>query len=223
MSVGTLVSIQVGLPRTITDPPAPEKPDGAWRSAIWKLPVNGPVQAQMLGLVGDGQADLRLHGGVDHAILGYAADHYPSWRAVPGLEAMTFGGFGENLCWSNIDETTVCIGDQYRIGPVRLEVSQPRQPCAKLVRRWQKPELAERVIATARGGWYLRVLDPGALEAGMPIELLDRPFPQWSIRRVFNLLYHEDDAAAMAELAMCPSLSVDWRKQVYKRLGRVAS
>ena len=95
---------------------------------------------------------------------------------------MPYGAFGENLTIAGLSEESVCIGDIFRIGDVTFEVSQPRQPCWKLARRWRMHELLGLVVRNGRSGWYLRVLEEGWIEAGMPVELIERPNPAWSDR-----------------------------------------
>lgn len=218
-----LASIQAGPARTL-DEPTPERPDlKPWRSAIFKAPLAGRVRVGALGVEGDGQADRSLHGGLEMAILAYGADHYAEWRRVfeeagvlaPGAE-LPFGAFGENLDIRGQTEDAVCIGDVMEIGPeVRVSVTQPRQPCWKLARRWNMPDLTARVKANGRGGWYLRVLREGGIEAGMPITLIERPHPEWTIsaaQRVYR--DRNTDRAAAEALAECPALSMDWRERL---------
>ena len=209
-----LVSVQVGTPRTVGTPDAADRMERAFTSAIWKSPVAGPVHAGPLGLAGDAVADTGFHGGPDQAVLMYAAAHYALWRSALGPEVGP-GSFGENLTVDGLDEDTVCIGDVLEIGAVRLEVSQPRQPCATLARRHQVPDLVTIVRRNGRSGWYLRVLLEGRLEAGQDIRLLDRPNPAWTIRRAARarLGRHRNPAEA-AELARCPGLSEGWRRQL---------
>src|ERR671915_2376798 len=105
-----LLSIQVGVPRTVGIPGAENRMEREFTSAIWKSPVPGPVHLGPLGLAGDAVADTRVHGGLDQAVLMYAAAHYPRWEQE--LERpMEPGAFGENLLVEGLDEDTVCIGD----------------------------------------------------------------------------------------------------------------
>ena len=135
----------------------------------------GRVFVGRTNLVGDGQADLENHGGIDKAVLAYSADHYPKWRRELSLPDMPYGAFGENLTISGLSEESVCIGDTLRIGTVTFEVSQPRQPCWKLARRWRMHELTGLVVRNGRSGWYLRVLEEGWIEASMPVMLIGPP------------------------------------------------
>jgi MOSC domain-containing protein YiiM len=179
-----LVSIQVGKPRFHgPDIGLPEPLDHRWHSAFFKEPVAGPVRLTTTNLVGDQQADPRVHGGPEMAVLAYSADHYPAWREELGIPQMGPGGFAENFTISGHDELTVCIGDVYRVGAATVQVSQPRGPCYKISYRWKRSDLLKRCESTGRHGWYLRVLEEGLVQAGRSVELLERPNPDWSVRR----------------------------------------
>lgn len=211
----TIVSIQVGQPQTYTYEAAADGRGRTWTTAFFKAPVEGTVHVSRLGLVGDQQADLKNHGGVDKAVLAYAADHYTYWRQHLQLSDLTFGGFGENLTISGLEETSVCIGDQWQAGNVMFEVSQPRQPCWKMGRRWRIPDLPKQVIANGRSGWYLRVLQEGELLAGTTLDLIRRPHASWTIARASHLLYHQrHNLSAREELASLPELSPAWKEEL---------
>ena len=215
---GTLETIQIGQPRTYPEKPGRDGRPRHWLSAIVKSPVDESVTVSSTGLAGDSQADRQQHGGIDKAVLAYAAAHYPRWRSELPTLGWAPGGFGENLTISGLDETSVCLGDQYRVGDVLLEVAQPRQPCWKLCRIWQQPDLAKRVVATGRSGWYLRVREAGTIEPGLMVELVDRPHPEWPVDRANRLMYGQlDDQQAVETLARLPLLSLSWREDLISR------
>ena len=210
---GTLVSIQVGKPSLHGELDAIDPLDRPWRTAFWKSPVAGPVRLGRTNLDGDGQANLKVHGGPDKAVLSYAAHHYPAWRSELGMPDLPYGAFAENFTIAGLDEELVCVGDVFQVGDsVRVQVSQPRQPCSNISHRWRLPELTARVEETGRTGWYVRVLAEGAVEAGLPVELLERPAPAWSIARATRAMrsrrHRPDEAAALAAL---PFLSTAWQ------------
>ena len=152
----TIVSIQVGLPSMHGIEGAADPMDQPWHSGFFKETVSGHVHVGKLNLDGDGQADLKNHGGPDKAILCYSADHYPHWKNLLNLTVFPYGAFGENLTIAGLDEQTIFIGDVWRVGDVQIQVSQPRQPCWKLAYRWKMPELPEWVIENGKSGWYVR-------------------------------------------------------------------
>jgi MOSC domain-containing protein YiiM len=205
--MGRLYSLQVGMPRTYGVPDAADPMDREWITGIFKDPVAGPVRLTHHGLEGDGQADLRFHGGADKALNAYARAHYPGWQAEWDRAELSPGAFGENLTLEGLDEETVSIGDVFRMGDAVLQVSQPRYPCWKLERKWRRPGLAARVVETGRTGWYFRVLTEGMLEAGQAAELLDRPCPDWTVLRTHDALFRQKDPALAAELARLAPLA----------------
>ena len=212
-----LVSALTGTPRTVGIPHAEDPLERAFTSAIWKSPVTGPVFAGLLGLAGDAVADTKEHGGVDQALLMYAGSHYPLWEAELG-RPLSPGAFGENLTVLGLDEESACIGDLLAIGAVRLQVSHPRQPCATLARRHQVRDMIAIVRRNGRSGWYLRVLTEGTLEAGQPIEVIDRPNPAWPVRRAASVMNARGrEPAPAAELARCRGLSEEWRSRLSGR------
>ena len=189
-------------------------------SAIDKRPLAGAVHIGELGLEGDEQGDLRVHGGVDKAVHQYAFDHYTAWRqdlgVLPLLQAP--GAFGENISTRGLTEADVCLGDRFVLGDALLEVSQGRQPCWKLNDRFGIPDIARRVQDSGRSGWYYRVLEPGTVQAGDALELLARPHPHWPLPRLAELLYRRTldrgELAAALELPLVPS----WRAVFARRL-----
>ncbi len=213
-AAATLISIQTGRI-------APLGPEGV-ASAFVKRPVAGPVHIGTLGLEGDQQADLTVHGGPDKAVYIYPAEHYAAWAAdAPHhTEALTPGGFGENLTISSFDESTIAIGDTLAIGTSLLQVTQPRQPCFKLSLRFGDNTLGKVMLQTGRTGWYTRVLRPGTIRAGDAVERASHPNPRWTIAR-FNrfLLTRRDDPADLTELATLEGLAEDWKHRAALRLS----
>lgn len=210
MSTPTLLSIQVGLP---AEHGADHISKKSWESGIFKYPVEGRVWLDSINLKGDGQRDLENHGGPFRAVLSYSADLYPMWREELGRPDLSYGMFGENFTISGLDETIVCLGDVYQIGQARVRVSQPRFPCWKLARRCGIKDLTARVDEKRRGGWYQQVLKEGYVEAGDRVQLLEHPYPQYSIERIFALGSERDsDPKSAAELATIPALTDEWRQ-----------
>ena len=217
-----LYSIQLGTPKNYGLENAIDPHDLPWTTGFFKAPVEGPVFAGATNLVGDGQADLINHGGIDKAVLAYSADYYPKWRNELRIPDMPFGAFGENLTIAGWSEDSVCLGDILRIGTATFEVSQPRQPCWKLARRWRMHELTGLVVSNGRSGWYLRVLEQGWIAAKTPVELIERPNPAWSIARVNEIMHHRKmDLTATLELADVPSLAESWVEYLRERAERL--
>lgn len=218
-SLPNIVSIQVGRPRPFdAEPDAEEKP---WSSGIIKKPIEGSVTVRFTNIDGDEQADLKNHGGPDKAVLAYPHDNFSFWqKEFPDIDWQS-GSFGENLTLSNTNEDNVCVGDVYSVGECLLQVSQPRQRCWKLSRRWQLPKLAVRVQQTRRTGWYLRVLQEGEIKAGQPMQLVERRHERWTITACNDVMYARPrDNKLDLELAGCQELSTSWKQMLTRRSSK---
>lgn len=190
-------------------------------SAIDKRPCAGPVRAGPEGLAGDAQGDRRVHGGPDKAVHVYPWPHLAAWaRELPPDRpcALEAGAFGENLSVEGPSEADVCLGDRWRIGGARFEVSQGRQPCWKLNHRFGIDDMARRVQASGRTGWYLRVVAPGAVTAGDAIVREAQPFPGWPLARLLAAIDRgERDPALLREILALP-LPASWQRLFEARL-----
>jgi len=221
MNTPNVISIQVGLPKALGVKGASNPMDRPWTTGFFKTPIAGKIWLGSTNLQGDGQADLKNHGGVEKAVLAYSAEHYPTWRGSLELPDLPYGAFGENLTIADQTEFSVCIGDIYQLGEAQIQVSQPRQPCWKLSRRWRIRDLAIQVQQNGRTGWYFRVLKEGNIEPNLPLILNERPYPQWTIA-LANQIMHQDkkDQESAAELAACPALSSNWQQTLYRRVNK---
>lgn len=212
-----LISIQVGLPKTIGGTDSASE----WTTGFFKEPVSGPIWVGTTNLAGDGQADLRVHGGADKAINLYPFEHYADWRDELEIQVLPKGAFGENLTTTGAVEAEVCIGDIFEIceaGGALVQISQPRQPCWKLSRRWNIPGLAARVERTGRTGWYFRVLREGSMEPCDQLRLVARPRPEWTVSLANEVIHHrKEDFEIARRLAECPALSQSWKNSLSRR------
>ena len=221
--LGHVLSIQVGKAKSHGNAGAVNPLERPWRSAFFKEPVSGPVAVGPLGLAGDEQADRKHHGGPDLAVLMYCGDHYPAWSAEHGLASIGPGGFAENLTVTGCGEPDVCVGDRLRVGRnLVLEVSQPRQPCSNIDRRWRRQGVMAATVATGRGGWYLRVLQPGEVRAGDEVVLLERPFPGLTVAVANDAHYDRcRDRGVFEALLACPALTDGFKRSVRAGLAKL--
>lgn len=213
---GRIVSLQVGMPQTRVSPQGKD-----WRTAIHKEPTLGRVPLGRENLAGDYQANRKYHGGPDKAVCAYSAEHYPDWRELLAPVEMPWGAFGENITVEGLIEDLVCIGDVFQVGGAHVQVSQPRQPCANVSKRWNRPDLPARIVETGRTGFYLRVLQEGEIGANDPLVLLERPHAGWTLGRANTLMY--DDAADRAEteaLRALALLSAEWKRILGRKLAK---
>ena len=188
-------------------------------SAMDRQPAHGTVEVLADTLAGDSVGDTRFHGGADKAVHCYPLAHYDYWRALyPDNPRFQAGGFGENLCIDGADETNVCMGDIWQIGTARFQVSQGRQPCWKLNERFGIADMALQVQQSLRCGWYLRVLETGRIQAGDPIFLLERPFPDWPLTRILQIIDSRNcDEHTIREALRLP-LPSSWQRLFEQRL-----
>jgi MOSC domain-containing protein YiiM len=212
--VPILVAVSVGMPQTLTssvrDSHGPE-----WVSAIHKRPVEGSIWVGSTNLAGDAQADLKNHGGPDQAVLGYSAEHYDYWKSVLPDVDWQYGGFGENFTIGGQDEDKVCLGDVYAIGKARVQVTKPRAPCYKISRRYGLKALTGLVEETGFHGWYYRVLQEGEVQAGQSVELIARPQPKISVRRMNEVLGAPEEFPDLAaEIATSSATTAGWRRKM---------
>ncbi|RYD35876.1 MAG: MOSC domain-containing protein, partial [Verrucomicrobiaceae bacterium] len=218
MSTPEVIALFTGKTRQIEAGESGQWWDKTWQTGFYKEPVTDPCWLGYEGFRSDEQADRRFHGGPEKAVCVYSSEHYPYWLGELGIPELTHGGFGENLTIQNLTESEVCIGDRFSLGEAEVQVSQPRQPCWKLARRWQVKDLALRVEQTGFTGFYFRVRRHGHVRAGDRLELIERPFPQWSIARCNEIMHHlKQDAVVAGDLAHCPLLSSSWKDSLWMR------
>jgi len=154
-------------------------PQGTVASGIRKRPREGAVAVNPLGLDGDEQADLSVHGGLSKAVYAYPSEHYEFWRGVRVQAKVNGdlrpGSLGENLTLSGLLEAEVFIGDLLRFPHCELAVSEPRYPCFKFNAVMGFNQASKLMVQTGWCGFYLAVREPGTLAAGEAFELIPGP------------------------------------------------
>jgi MOSC domain-containing protein YiiM len=213
-TAASVLSVQTGR----AAPLGPERvPSGFVKTAR-----AGPVAVTALGLDGDEQADLTVHGGPEKAVYGYAASRYPVWqREFPALaDRFTGGAMGENLTIAGMDESDICVGDVHAIGSALLQVCQPRQPCFKFALRHANKHLPKAMVRLGFSGWYYRVLRPGALAAGDALVLHARPNPDFFFARLTEIVYRgEASRDELHRMANMLELASQWRDRAHELLA----
>src|SRR5690349_20415764 len=135
MSSGTVLSVNVGLPKNV------EWNGRTVYTGVWKQPVEGPVTVRRLNLDGDGQGDTAGHGGEQRAVFVYQLGSYRYWERELGRSDFVHGQFAENFTVEGLEDDEVCVGDRYRIGTAVFEVSQPRVTCYRVGIRLDDPRI----------------------------------------------------------------------------------
>ncbi len=202
---------------------------GGTATAINKSQVDTLIDIDELGLAGDEQADLKNHGGADKAVLVLPSSAYMRYE----LEH-PYGYLGENLTIEGIDEAEICLGDRLQIGPVLLEVTQPRSPCWKLDQqvatdsKWKEGEFLKSYSESGHVGFYCRVLGKGAIKKGYRVLWLTRNgdcsrFQRTTIRELFLAKQYrkgEDPWQVMEQAAKHPSISKAWQQELLSLLEK---
>jgi MOSC domain-containing protein YiiM len=191
-------------------------------SAFIKDAVSEPLMAGALGLAGDHQADLSVHGGPEKAIYAYPSARYPHWAAAfPDLaQRFVAGAMGENLTVDDMVEDDLCVGDVHAIGGALLQVCQPRQPCFKLALALGEPRLGKHMVRTGHCGWYYRVLREGPIAPGDELVLADRPNSEFAFSRLVTIVNR--GGATLPELhhlAAMPGLASNIGRRVREALA----
>jgi ferredoxin-NADP reductase/MOSC domain-containing protein YiiM len=159
-SVGTLVSVNVGMPRNV-----PWQGKNVY-TGVFKDPVKGHRRVGKLNVDGDGQGDLAGHGGEQRAVFVYQIASYRYWERELGRDDFAYGQFGENFTVEGLSDNEVCIGDRFRIGTASFEVTQPRVTCYRVGIRMNDSRMPAMLVSHHRPGFYFRVLEEGEVQAG---------------------------------------------------------
>ncbi|KAA1399958.1 MOSC domain-containing protein [Aeromicrobium ginsengisoli] len=160
------------------------------RSAIDKRPAQGAVHVHPLGVGDDEIADLKHHGGPDQAVYAYAREDLDAWERILGRE-LRAGLFGENLTTQGIDLNAARAGERWRIGGTLLELSGVRIPCSVFQGFVDEPQWVKRFTLEGRPGAYFRVLEPGAVQAGDRIEVVEHRTHDVTVDLLFRALTTE--------------------------------
>ena len=212
-----LKSLQLSQVKTIETRGSGEWWDKTWTTGFYKTPVAGAVWLRYEGLKGDEQSNRAEHGGSDKAVCVYTNHHYPHWESI--ITDMSAGAFGENLTVEGMLEEGVRIGDVYEIGECLVQISQPRQPCWKLARRWRIKDLTKQVEQTGFTGFYFRVLRHGFIEAGQKFKLIEKGEEKWTVAKCNKLMHHDrKNLTEIQELCDYQPLSANWKDNLYTRL-----
>jgi len=209
-----LVSVNTALPQ-----------DLLWqgktvRTSIFKQPVAGPVAVHAELLAGDGQADLRVHGGRDKAVYAYPQEHWAYWQHYLPAAQLVPGAFGENLTTVGLLEPAVRVGDCFQLGTAVLMAVQPRRPCVKLGLRLARPSIVREFELARRSGIYFRVQQPGIIQAGDAITLVQASAHEATIQDMVDCLAPgPPDLAKVHALLATPFLSRSWQERLTRLLA----
>lgn len=197
-------------------------------TGIDKQPVDGPVDVRApgpmkgglgSGIVGDTIGNSKFHGGDDQAVYAYAREDLDDWQARLDRE-LTNGLFGENITTSGVDVTGAVIGERWRVGPggLLLEVTRPRTPCKTFEVRMGIDGWMKTFTGGGAPGAYLRVVEPGQIEAGDEVEVVHRPDHDVTISTVFRAMMVDPDL--LPGILVADALPEALKRKALKRAAR---
>ena len=207
-----LLSVCVGVPREVVWKGKPVM------TGIFKQPVDGRVMMRSLNLDGDRQADLTVHGGVEKTIYAYPMEHYAYWQKELPDEDLPWGAFGENLTIEGLSETTVNIGDRFRIGTAEVMVTQPRFPCFKLNLKFGRDDMAKRFLDSRLSGIYFSVVQEGEVGAGDAIELVSRDENNVTVADIVQIYVRDASQDLIHRAIQVPALAADLRDHFQQQI-----
>ncbi len=200
-----LISVCVGLPCEVKWKGKPVT------TGIFKYPVAERVMMRSLNLDGDRQADLTVHGGAEKAVYAYPMEHYDYWRQELPNEALPWGALGENLTVEGLSETTVNIGDRFRIGTAEVIVTQPRFPCFKLNLKFGRDDMVKRFLDSRLSGIYFSVVQEGEVGAGDVIEQVSRDENNVTVADIVQIYVREASDDLVRRAVQVSALAADLR------------
>jgi MOSC domain-containing protein YiiM len=208
-----VISVNVGLPREVI-----------WKgktvsTGIFKEPVEGRIRMRSLNLDGDRQADLTVHGGQDKAVYAYPVEHYAYWQQKRPDEELPWGSFGENLTVEGLSETTVNIGDRFRIGSAEVMVTQPRFPCFKLNLKFERDDMVRQFLHSRLSGIYFSVMQEGEIGAGDEIELIHRDEHNVTVTDIVQIYVREANEALVRRAVQVPALAASLRNYFQEQIA----
>ena len=145
------------------------------------------LELKLTEIPGDEVHNMKYHGGDHRVVHQYAEEHYLHLKEkFPDIsERFTPGSYGENILTEGMTEKDLCIGDIFSMGSAKVQLTASREPCATINRSYEDSRVLKEVIKTNRTGWFYRVLKPGVVKAGDFLELLERPYPDLPLERLF--------------------------------------
>jgi len=187
------------------------------QTGIFKKPVSKPLFLNTNDVSDDTVIDRIHHAGINKACYLFASDNYPYWKELyPNLD-WDWGMFGENLTIEGLDESTLRVGDIYKIGTAVVQVSQPREPCYKLGIRFGTQDILKQFIDHKRPGTYVRILEEGKVKTGDTLELIEQSQNTLTTRQFYELMFMREKPTELLTLFMNNPSVPPYKKERYKK------
>ncbi|MCD4758319.1 MAG: MOSC domain-containing protein [Arcobacteraceae bacterium] len=188
-------------------------------SGIKKYPVQNAFLTKT-GFLDDEQADLEHHGGENKALFMFSQKTYEeiNKECKIDLNIDEVSHFGENIIFSNVSEVDICVGDIYQLGEVKIQITQPRQPCWKLSANTNKKEMTKFIFQSGLTGWYAKVLIEGVVCVNDELILEKRKYLNLSIKKLNQLIVNPLlDEKITNEALSCKVLGKPFLESLSKR------
>ena len=211
-----LISVNISQPESIAIN------GDAVLTGINKVPQNERIWLNKINLVGDGQADLTVHGGEFQAVYSYPIEHYAHWQTFLDKESLPYGTFGENFTVSGLLETDVYVGDIFKVGGAIIQATMPRIPCFKLANKLNNTAIIKDFLWSGYSGFYHKVIEEGEVGAGDEIVLLEHDEQSISIRAALGLYkLNEGDTVDLSHALTIKSLAPLFVTAFNERLAKL--
>ena len=210
-----IISINTGKART------QQRRDYIETTGIYKMPVDGSVEINSLGIDDDVICDTKHHGGPDQAIYVYGGADYDWWSKELGKE-ITPGTFGDNLTISELESAQFNVGDYLHIGDVTLQVTSPRIPCGTFAARMEDPQWVKKFRDAERPGLYCRVAKAGIINAGDAVKVEKFTGETVSILQMYRDHYEKEMSAETMQRYLNAPIDIRSRTDFEKELKKVS-
>lgn len=187
------------------------------QTGIFKHPVSEPLVLKSTDVLNDTVIDRVHHAGINKACYLFSSDNYPYWKKLYPKLNWNWGMFGENLTVEGLDESSLRIGDIYKIGSALVQVSQPREPCYKLGIRFGTQEILRQFINHNRPGTYIRILEEGKVQTGDYLQLQQRSKNTLTVQQFYELLYTREKPKEILEIFMSNTAVPQYKKERFKK------
>lgn len=172
---------------------------------------------------GDEVRNLKYHGGDLRVLHHYSEAHYKHFKEKFPEIADRFipGSFGENIYTNELTESDLCVGDVFRLGTTRIQVTASRRPCATINLSYEDPRILKEVVQSHRTGWFYRIVDAGIVHVGDYLELIERPYPELKLDRLFTEGYFQKSERDFGFLRSCLETGLmekGWKPAIEKLL-----
>lgn len=174
----------------------------ATTTGIYKYPVDTPLFLDTEDVQGDTVVDRKHHGGIYKACYLFSTDNYGYWKEKYPLLDWNWGMFGENLTVEGLDESQIRIGSTYKLGTALVQITQPREPCYKLGIRFGDQTILKQFIDHGFPGTYIRILEPGTVSIGDPMELVEESKSTLTVQQFYNLLFSKTKNQDVLQMAI---------------------